>query len=93
MKITGFDKLAKSAEQASRALKNFDSEIDGLEFDPTDPGSIDRAISDMEAKIDERVGSARNNPFVAPLAQVMKDAYRQKILELAAQKRMEGSNE
>ena len=70
-----------------------DGEIDGLEFDPTDPGSIDRVISDMEAKIDERVGSARNNPFVAPLAHGMKNAYRQKILELAAQKRMEGSNE
>lgn len=93
MKITGFDKLAKNAEQAARALKNFDGEIDGVEFDPADPASIDWAIAEMEAKIDERVGSAHNNPFIAPLAQGMKDAYRQKILDLAAQKRMEGSKE
>lgn len=92
MKISGFDRLARNAEQASRTLKNFDGDIEGLEFNPADPGSIDRAIAAMEAMIDERFGAANNNPFIAPLAKSMKEAYRQQILDLAAKKRLEGSS-
>ena len=92
MKISGFDKLARNAEQASRTIKNFDGEIEGLEFNPADPASVDRAITAMEAMIDERIGAAVKNPFIAPLAMGMKEAYRQQILDLAAKKRLEGSS-
>jgi len=93
VKIKGLDKLAKDAEQASKAMKNLDGDLGGVKFDPNDPASIERAIVEMEVMVDERIGTADKNPFVAPVAQAMKDSYRQQILDLAAQKRLEGGSE
>lgn len=74
-------------------MKNLDGELGNVNFDPSDPASIERAIIEMEQMVDERIGTADKNPFIAPVAAAMKESYREQILDLAAQKRLKGSDQ
>lgn len=82
-KITGFDKLQKTFEDASRAFKELDGTITEVRFDPNDQASIDEAIRSMETAIDQKVGALRSNPMVAQLIPQMKAKYRDGILARA----------
>tara|TARA_Y100000052_G_C2955393_1_gene89750 strand:+ start:13687 stop:13968 length:282 start_codon:yes stop_codon:yes gene_type:complete len=90
MKITGFDKLQRNLKDAQRALENLDGELGSVSFNPNDPESIDAAICEIEKIIDEKVGRYHSNPIIGPLAEEMKQSYREGILEKAAQARLEG---
>ena len=89
-KVQGLDKLTKQLEEAQRAFSDLDGEMGSVSFDPTDPGSIEAAIHQMEALIDERLGRYAKNPLVAPMAEEIRENFRQQILEKAAQARLEG---
>ncbi|SFP14741.1 hypothetical protein SAMN03159463_03685 [Mesorhizobium sp. NFR06] len=93
IKITGFDKLTKTLEQAQRALKEVDGELGTVSFDPQDPASIEAAILSVETMIDERLGPYKTNPVIAPLIEGMKEQYRQGILERAAEARLRDGDE
>lgn len=88
IKITGFDKLAETLEQAQRALKEVDGQLGTVSFDPQDPASIEAAIQSVEATIDGRLGPYETNPVIAPLIEGMKEQYRQGILDRAAAARL-----
>lgn len=81
--ITGFDKLTKTLDDASRAFKELDGTITEVRFDPNDQASIDEAIRTMENAIDQKVGAFRSNPMVAQLIPEMKARYRDGILARA----------
>lgn len=57
IKITGLDKLTKDLDQLQRVIGQLDGEIGTVNFDPNDPASIESAISNVEALIDQKVGS------------------------------------
>ncbi len=86
-KITGFDKLRKTLDEATRAFKELDGTITEVRFDPNDQASIDEAIRSMEGAIDEKVGAFRNNPMVSQLIPQMKEKYRDGIIARAASAR------
>lgn len=88
MRITGLDKFTKQLKDAQRAFAEIDGELGSVSFDPSDPSSIEHAISKMEALIDDRLGDYRNNPLVAPVAEQMKQSYRQAIVDKAAAARL-----
>ena len=88
MKIAGLDKFTKQLKDAQRAFAEIDGELGSVSFDPSDPSSIEHAISNMEALIDDRLGDYRNNPLVAPIAEQMKQSYRQAIVDKAAAARL-----
>lgn len=83
-KITGLDKLSRDLEDAQKAISEMDGELGSVSFDPHDPASIEAAIQEVERLIDERLGSYASNPIVWPLAEGMKEHYRQGIVDKAA---------
>lgn len=83
VKITGFDKLQKMLDDASRAFEELDGKIGEVSFDPNDPASIDDAIRSMEIAIDRKVGAFKSNPMVAQLIPQMKAKYRDGIIARA----------
>jgi hypothetical protein len=84
LKISGLKELTKQLEEAQKAIALLDGDICKVEFDPSDPSSIDAAIQTMEFEIDKVVGRFSNNPLVAPMIAEMKAKYRQAIFDKAA---------
>lgn len=93
VKITGLDKLTRTLDDAQKAIAAIDGELGAVNFNPNDPGSIEAAIAQMEAMIDERLGDYASNPIVAPMMEGMKERYRDAIIERAAQARLEGDSD
>ena len=83
VKITGFDKLQKMLEDASRAFEELDGKIGEVSFDPNDAASIDDAIRSMEIAIDQKIGAFKSNPMVAQLIPQMKAKSRDGIIARA----------
>ena len=92
-KITGLDKLSKELTNAQKALEALDGELGTIAFDPRDPSSIEAAIQEVERLIDERIGPYASNPIVGPMAEEMKEQYREAILEQAASERLKNEHE
>lgn len=93
IKITGLDELTRKMDQLAKFAEEVDGELATVSFDPVDPGSIETAISEMEAAIDQKAVSYENNDMVADLVEQMKANLREQILEKAAAARLEGDNE
>lgn len=93
IKVEGLDKLQRQVKEAQRAFEELDGTLGQVNFDPEDPASIESAIAQAHATIDERVGMYSGNPFVAPMIGQMKESYRSAIIEKAAAARMEPGEE
>lgn len=92
IKITGLDELSQQIENAKKVFEALDGHLTTVNFNPSDPGSIEVAIQQINTIIDEKVGQYANNPFVGPLAQEMKEKYREVIIEKAAAERLKGDD-
>ena len=92
-KITGLDKLQKNLKDAQRALSELDGELGVVNFDPNDPASIEGAIQSVNRMIDDRLGEYSSNLIVGPLAEQMKEKYRESILEKAGEARLESDGD
>ncbi|MEI3776130.1 hypothetical protein [Pectobacterium brasiliense] len=88
LKITGLDKLQKDLKEAERALGELDGELGIIKFNPNDPSSIEAALQSVDHMIDERIGKYSSNPIIGPLADDMKEKYRENILQKAAEARL-----
>jgi hypothetical protein len=77
--ITGFDKLQRELEDAKRAFRSLDGTIANLKFDPDDHKSVEQAIRQMEAAIDNKTARYRGNDFVTTVAKGLKEKYREMI--------------
>lgn len=93
IKISGLDKLTRQMDELARFGEEVDGELATLSFDPHDPVSIEAAISEMEAAIDEKAVSYEGNEMVSDLVEQIKDNLRDQILEKAAAARLEGNTE
>nr|WP_315384359.1 hypothetical protein [uncultured Sphingomonas sp.] len=93
IKITGIEQLTGKMDQLAKFAEEVDGEFATASFDPADPGSIEMAISDMEAAIDQKAFSYSNNDMVANLVVRIKASLREQILERAAAARLEGDSE
>lgn len=62
VKINGLDKLTRTLDDAQKAIAAIDGELGAVNFNPNDPGSIEAAITQMEAMIDERLGDYASRP-------------------------------
>ena len=93
MKITGFDALTRKIKELEKAVTNLDGDIASLTFNPHDPQSIERAIQELNAAVDEKVAGYAHNEIVASIAEELKENGRNTILERASAARLEGENE
>ena len=88
-KITGLDNLQKNLKEAERVMGELDGELGVVNFNPNDPSSIEAAIHSVNRMVDDRIGQYSSNPILGPLADQMKEKYRESILQKAAEARLE----
>jgi hypothetical protein len=93
LRVTGLDQLAHKLEEASSAIKALDGQLTEVTFDPQDPSSVERAIFEVEAAIDAKVGSYRGNSIVDAWVAEIKEKYRQELLDRAAGARLNDQGE
>ncbi|WP_291160455.1 hypothetical protein [Hyphomicrobium sp.] len=86
--IEDFAELGRMFGDAGKAIEGLDGELGTVSFDPHDPSSIEKAISDLERIIDERVGPHSNNALITQIVEDLKETYRQGILDQAAAARL-----
>lgn len=92
VKISGLDSLQRQLKDASRALGALDGELGTVRFDPYDPSSIEAAIQQISHIIDEKVSGYSSNPIIGPLADEMKERYRESIIQKATEARLKGDD-
>lgn len=89
----GFGQLQKQLQMAQEALKRVEGQLGTVQFDPNDPESIEGAMRQIDAIIEERLGDYLDNPIIGPLSESMKEKYKEAILEQAQAMRLgEGNN-
>jgi hypothetical protein len=88
--ITGFDKFSRVLDEAQEALAALGSELDTVKFNPHDPASIETAIKQIESTVDHRLGAYASNAIIGPLAEKLKETYRQGIIDRALAARLSG---
>lgn len=87
-KTSGLDELQKELNEAQRALSELDGELGAVSFNPRDPVSIEAAIQSVCQMVDNRIGQYSSNSVVGPLIDQVKEAYRENILQKAAEARL-----
>ena len=92
MKITGLDALIRDMKELEKAVGDLDGDIAHVTFDPHDPQSIEQAIQQLYAAIDDKVASYAHNEIVVNVAEELKETGRNNILERAAAARLEGED-
>jgi hypothetical protein len=93
LKITGLDKLQKELKVAQLVLGELDGNLGTVHFDPLDPASIENAIQKINQMIDERVSQYSSNSIIGPLAEQMKQAYREQLFQKAAGLRLNNNED
>ncbi|MEG9683397.1 hypothetical protein [Klebsiella michiganensis] len=93
LKITGLDKLQKELKVAQLALSELDGNLGTVHFDPQDPASIENAIQKINQIVDERVSQYSSNSIIGPLAEQMKQAYRENLIQKATKFRIKNNEE
>lgn len=91
--ITGLDELSRQLTDAQKAMEALDGELGTVKFDPNDPASIEAAIQSAESMIDEKLVQYTSNPIIAPLAESMKEKYREAIINRATEARLKSSED
>ncbi|SEN05452.1 hypothetical protein SAMN02800694_2624 [Luteibacter sp. UNCMF331Sha3.1] len=87
IKLDGFDKLTRELRQFEAAMASLDGELATVKLDPEDPGSIERAIMEVESLINSKLADYPGNAMIANMGDQIKDNLRQQIVEKAAQLR------
>ena len=87
VKITGFDDIQKMLDEVKRALEALHGEVATLRVDPNNP---QLAIAEMERLVDAKVATYRGNEIVEQIVEESKKAFRDGILEQAAETKRNG---
>jgi len=93
MKIKGLDALQRKFKELEKAAAELDGDLAEVKFDPHDPQSIEQAIQQLNAAIDERIAGYERNDIVAAIVEELKENGRQAILDKAAAARLEAEGE
>ena len=83
IKITGLDELMRQLKEAQTAISSLDGTIAELRFNPADPQSVEDAVAQMEAAVDEKVAPYQGNPMVMKLASATKETFAKALREKA----------
>jgi hypothetical protein len=80
IKLTGMSEVTRNMEQIKRAL---DGAVAGLSFDPKKPQEVERAIREIEMKVDIKFAPYISSPGVHGVAAELKEEYRKALLQKA----------
>ncbi len=91
--MEGLDSLAQELSELEKALSELEGEIANVSFNSQDPQSIDLAIQQINAVVDERLASYSNNELIATIAEDIKEEFRNQVLENANAARLNGDDD
>ncbi len=80
IKLTGMSEVTRNMEALKRAL---DGAVEKASFDPANPKDVERAIREIEMKIDVKLAPYMTSPGVGEIASSLKVEYRKAILQKA----------
>ena len=80
IKLTGMSEVTRNMEALKRAL---DGAAAGLSFDPLKPQDVERAIREIEMKVDLKMAPYISSPGVREMAAGLKEEYRKVIMQKA----------
>ena len=86
IKLDGMSEVTRNIEQLKKTL---DGAFAGLSFDPQKPQDVERAIREMQQKVDLKMAPYFSNPGVSEIAAALKGEYRKTILQKAEEARKE----
>ncbi len=78
IKLDGMSEVTRNMEALKRAL---DGAFAGLSFDPANPRDVERAIREIEMKVDLKMAPYISSPGVREIASQLKAEYRKAILQ------------
>jgi hypothetical protein len=78
IKLNGMSEVTRNMEPLKRAL---DGAVAGLSFDPLKPQEVERALREIEMKVDLKMAPYISSPGVRELAAGLKEEYRKVILQ------------
>jgi hypothetical protein len=82
IKLDGMSEVTRNMEQLKEAL---DGAFTGLSFDPQKPEEVERAIREIEMKVEIKMAPYISSPGVREIASQIKEEYRKAILQKAEQ--------
>ncbi len=85
-KLTGLSEDTRNMEQLKKAL---DGAFAKASFDPHDQRDVERAIREIEQKVDMKMAPYALTPGVREIATQLKEGYRKAILDKAEEARKE----
>ena len=80
IKLDGMSEVTRNMKQLKRAL---DGAFTGLSFDPQKPEEVERAIREIEQRVDLKMAPYISSPGVGEIASGLKAEYRKAILQKA----------
>jgi hypothetical protein len=83
-KLTGLSEVTINLEQLKKAL---DGAVAKVSFDPSNRQDVERAIREVEQKVDMKMAPYMTSPGVREIAAGLKEEYRKAILHKAEQAR------
>ncbi len=83
-KLTGESEVTRNMERLKRTL---DSAAAGLSFDPLKREDVERALREIEQKVDLKMAPYILSPGVREIAAGLKEEYRKAILQKAEEAR------
>lgn len=79
--LSTLDVLRHQMQDAEPVLKALYVELEGIEFDPQSPPSVEAAIRKVELIIDAHLAEFKANPILGPMAEALKSQYIEGIQE------------
>lgn len=73
--VTGLTELITKLKDAEKALSELDGDIGKVSFNPKDESSIERAIAETHALIDERLAPYHDNGMIQRISAGLKEKY------------------
>lgn len=93
LELKGFDELGKTLDDLQKLTNELDGELGVIQYDPENAESIELAIVEMERMVDKKFENYATNSMARNMADGIKQAYRQMILDKASEARVNRENE
>ncbi len=84
IKLTGLSEVTRNMDALKRAL---DGAVEKASCEPRNPQDVERAIREIEMKVDLKMAPYMTSPGVRELAAGLKKEYRKAILQKAEETR------
>lgn len=91
--IKGLDQLNKTLSELGKVTGELEGELGAIQFDAENAESIELAIVEMENMVDKKFENYVSNPVAIDMADGIKAAYRQMIIDKASEARIQADSE